>query len=114
MRSCTANAPASYIKGLFTLKMILARYLTRYILFQVYIIMAKFYNGKGLPCVWCHLPNKSEDALQLMWDAILKKLNMGGTTHQPERVVIDFEATVTKTLRNCIPGVPVVGCSFHF
>jgi hypothetical protein len=103
-----------YIKGLFTLKKIVARDLTRYILFQVYIIMAKFDSGKGLPCVWCLLPNKSEDAYQLMWDAILKKLNMDGTTHQPERVVIDFEAAVIKTLRNRIPGVPVVSCSFHF
>jgi hypothetical protein len=94
--------------------MIMERDLTRYILFQVYIIMAKFDSGKGLPCVWCLLPNKSEDAYQLMWDAILKKLNMDGTTHQPERVVIDFEAAVIKTLRNRIPGVPVVGCSFHF
>ncbi len=47
-----------------------------------------------------------------MWDTILKKLNMDGTTHQPERAVIDFEATVIKTLRNRIPEV--VGCSFHF
>jgi hypothetical protein len=47
MRSCTANAPAPYIKGLFILKMIVARDLTRYILFQVYIIMAKFDSGKG-------------------------------------------------------------------
>ncbi len=114
MRSCAANAPAPYIKGLFTLKIIVARDLTRYILFQVYIIMAKFYNGKGLPCVWCHLPNKSKDAYQLMWDAILKKLNVHGTTHQRERVVIDFEADVIKMLRNRILGAPVVGCSFHF
>jgi hypothetical protein len=49
-----------------------------------------------------------------MWDAILKKLNMGGTTRQPEWVVINFEAALIKTLRNRIPGVPVVGCSFHF
>ncbi len=40
-----------YIKGFFTLKMIVARYLTGYILFQVWIIMAKFDSGKGLPCV---------------------------------------------------------------
>jgi hypothetical protein len=64
--------------------------------------------------VWCLLPNKSEDANHLVWDAILKKLNMDGTTHQPERVVIAFEAAVIKTLGNRIPGVPVVGCSFHF
>jgi hypothetical protein len=29
-------------------------------------------------------------------------------------VVTDFEAAVIKMLRNCIPEVPVVSCSFHF
>lgn len=76
--------------------------------------MAKFDTGKGLPCVWCLLPSKSEASYQLMWDTVLQKLNMDGSSYQPQRVVVDFEAAVIKCLRNRLPGVSVVGCSFHF
>jgi hypothetical protein len=79
-----------YIKGFFTLKMIVARYLSRYILFQVWIIIAKFDVGRDCPV--CGVSCRTRARMPINWcGMLLKKLNMDGTTHQPERVVIDFE-----------------------
>jgi hypothetical protein len=60
------------------------------------------------------MPNKSEDAYQLFFDAVLGKLNWDGGDHKPQRLITDFEAAVIKTLRQRLNGIPLVGCSFHF
>ena len=80
---------------------------------QVYIIMAKFKTGKGLPCAWILLPCKNEEVYQLMFDSVLGKLNRDGQNHCPRCIVIDFELAVIKTLRARLPGVSIVGCTFH-
>jgi hypothetical protein len=42
------------------------------------MIICKFATGKAIPCCWALLPNKSEDAYQLMLDAVLRKVNRDG------------------------------------
>jgi hypothetical protein len=81
---------------------------------QVYVIMARFNSGKALPCCWALLPNKSEDTYQLMWDAVIRKVNKDGAeNHKPMLISVDFEAAVLKILRNRFEGVKIVGCMFH-
>ncbi len=76
--------------------------------------MAKYNTGKGLPCGWALLPGKSEEVYQLMLDGIMTKINTDGEVHKPQRIIVDFEAAVIKTLRARLPGVKIAGCAFHF
>ncbi len=63
--------------------------------------MARFNSGKALPCCWVLLPNKSEDTYQLMWDAVIRKVNKDGAqNHKLMLISVDFEAAVLKILRN--------------
>ncbi len=63
------------------------------------MIMARFRTGKSLPCCWALLPNKKEETYQMMWDAILNKINKDGAEdHKPEKFSIDFEAASIKVL----------------
>jgi hypothetical protein len=77
--------------------------------------MAKFTTGKGLPCCWAFLPNKTEETYHRMWECIMKKVDKDGMEqHQPIHFSVDFEAAMIKVLRNQFCGVQIVGCLFHF
>jgi hypothetical protein len=83
-------------------------------LFQVYVIMCKFDTGKAIPCCWALLPNKTEDAYQLMMDAIMKKVNRDGLEdHKPSEFSVDFESTMIKIIKARFPGSKITGCTFH-
>jgi hypothetical protein len=67
--------------------------------------ICKFSIGKSLPCCWALLPSKSEDAYQLMLDAVLRKVNRDGREeYKPSILSVDFEIVVIKILEARFPG----------
>jgi hypothetical protein len=59
-------------------------------------------------------PNKSEDAYQLMLDAVLRKINRDGREDfKPNTLSEDFESEVIKILKARFPSSKISGCTFH-
>ncbi len=59
-------------------------------------------------------PNKSEDAYQLMLDAVLRKINRDGREDfKPNTLSEDFESAVIKILKARFPSSKISGCTFH-
>jgi hypothetical protein len=76
--------------------------------------MCKFATGKAIPCCWALLPNKTEDAYQLLMDAVLRKVTREGRDDfKPVTISVDFENTVLKVLKSRFPSSKISGCTFH-
>ncbi len=64
--------------------------------------------------MWVLLPNKSEDAYQLLLDIVLRKVNRDGRDDfKPTTISVDFENTVIKVLKARFPSSQISGCTFH-
>jgi hypothetical protein len=76
--------------------------------------MCKSATEKATSCCWALLPNKSEDAYQLLMNAVLRKVNREGRDdYKPTTIYVDFENTVIKVLKARFPSSKISGCTFH-
>ena len=77
------------------------------IFFQLYTIHA-LCDGTTLPCIYCLLPNKTEETYNVMWREV-----MNFVQHQPDDILTDFELASINGAAQIIPDIVLKGCFFH-
>jgi hypothetical protein len=70
-------------------------------------------NGHYVPLVFCLLPNKSKESYSKTFDIIKSKCTMLRLNFEPREVVVDFEESIHKAVREMWPNVKLIGCRFH-
>ena len=71
--------------------------------------MAKFTEGRGIPCGFILLPVKSTPTYELVFQALKDKV---GSRMELQYIKVDFELTVLSALGTVFPATEVTGCPF--
>lgn len=70
-------------------------------------------NGHYIPLVFCLLKDKSTKAYANCLTYIFNKCRELNLLFQPAEVVIDFETSIHKALKEVWDNVEIIGCRFH-
>lgn len=80
---------------------------------QFYVFHAP-YLKKVIPLIFCLLPNKTYSTNCRLFEIIKNEAKMIGTSFEPKKIHIDYEAAMIKAVSNVFSSKCVQGCLFHY
>lgn len=78
-------------------------------MFTIHAVENKHY----IPLVYALLPDKTKETYHALFDIVREECFLADTTFDPAEVAVDFEMGIHTALRECFPGVTIIGCRFH-
>ena len=76
---------------------------------QVYFLGAHVANGQFVPCGYCLLNKKTK----VIYSALLETIK-ALVGRNPERIMVDFEASTHEAIKATYPETVIEGCFFHY
>lgn len=74
-------------------------------LFTVHVLM----NGQIIPCLYCLLPNKTQDTYRRLWTELKTIVPTGN----PSSIMMDFEKAAINAVQDVYPNANIQGCLYH-